>query len=139
MKKLHLIALLFWALVLTWCNQISEKTEYNSESRQTMISENCVSFFDGCNTCNRIEGSTDAACTRMFCETYEQPKCLDNEETNNDKETITYNSESRQTMIPATCKTFFDGCNTCNKTDDWENAACTMMFCETYEQPKCLD
>lgn len=41
-------------------------------------------------------------------------------------------------MIPETCQSFFDGCNNCTRTADGE-AACTEMFCERYEMPKCLD
>ena len=48
------------------------------------------------------------------------------------------NPDSWKTMIPATCQSFFDGCNNCTRTADGE-AACTEMFCERYEMPKCLD
>lgn len=40
--------------------------------------------------------------------------------------------------IPATCKSFYDGCNTCNRLADG-GTACTRMACESYGQPKCLD
>ncbi len=40
--------------------------------------------------------------------------------------------------IPATCKSFYDGCNTCNRLENGE-IACTLMQCENYEEPKCLD
>jgi len=48
------------------------------------------------------------------------------------------NPDSWKTMIPETCQSFFDGCNNCTRTADGE-AACTEMFCERYEMPKCLD
>lgn len=52
------------------------------------------------------------------------------------------NTQTGNTMIPstipATCKTFYDGCNTCNRLENGE-AACTLMYCETYWEPKCLD
>ena len=50
---------------------------YDKNSWKTMIPDSCASFFDGCNTCSRIEGGAEAACTRMFCETYEKPACRD--------------------------------------------------------------
>ncbi len=50
---------------------------YDENSWKTMIPSSCVSFFDGCNNCTRMEGSTEAACTRMFCETYQKPECRD--------------------------------------------------------------
>ncbi len=65
---------------------ISEKTpvsSFNQDSWKTLIDESCSSFFDGCNTCRKESGSDGAACTRMFCETYEEPRCLDDENTEN--------------------------------------------------------
>lgn len=47
-------------------------------------------------------------------------------------------SESWKTVIPESCQSFFDGCNQCTKTADGE-AACTEMYCEKYDTPKCLD
>ena len=55
----------------------AQKKTYDQSSWQTMIPESCTSFFDGCNNCTRAEGSDNAACTRMFCETYKEPQCLD--------------------------------------------------------------
>lgn len=52
---------------------------------------------------------------------------------------VEYNQDSWKTTIPQTCKSFFDGCNNCNKGQDSKEAACTMMACETYQEPKCLD
>lgn len=47
-------------------------------------------------------------------------------------------SEEILSQIPETCKTFYDGCNTCNRWEDGE-IACTVMLCETQGEPKCLD
>lgn len=49
-----------------------------------------------------------------------------------------FTSESRKTLIPETCQSFFDGCNNCTRMADWE-AACTRMACEQYEAPRCTD
>ena len=40
------------------------------------VEEGCASWYDGCNTCSVRDGSLDA-CTEMYCETPEEPKCLD--------------------------------------------------------------
>jgi hypothetical protein len=53
---------------------------YDQNSWRTMIPDSCASFFDGCNNCRRMEGEAEAACTRMFCETYEKPVCTDAKE-----------------------------------------------------------
>lgn len=36
---------------------------------------NCVSYFDGCNNCMVMSGEV-TACTKMYCETPSEPKCL---------------------------------------------------------------
>ena len=38
--------------------------------------------------------------------------------------------------VPAGCASYFDGCNTCNVGTV---LGCTMMFCETPQEPKCLE
>lgn len=60
---------------------------YDQNSWKTMISDSCKSFFDGCNNCNRMEGSSMAACTRMACAEYQKPECLDERATNADETT----------------------------------------------------
>ena len=37
--------------------------------------------------------------------------------------------------VPAGCASYFDGCNTCNVGTV---LGCTMMFCDTPQEPKCL-
>ncbi len=136
MKKLLTLGVLALSVfTLFSCTQKEELKEpdYTFESYKTMIPETCKSFFDGCNNCFRTEGSESVGCTKMFCQKYEKPKCLDSE--NKD----TYTSESWKTMIPQTCKSFFDGCNNCSRTENASEAACTLMYCEQYQKPNCLD
>ena len=66
-------------LLLAGCNQQTQsinESEITSESWKTMIPQSCQSFFDGCNNCMRTADG-EVACTRMFCEKYDTPKCLD--------------------------------------------------------------
>jgi membrane-bound inhibitor of C-type lysozyme len=51
---------------------------YDMNSWKTIIGDECRSFSDGCNNCFRDPGKM-AACTRMACRTYQQPRCLDEE------------------------------------------------------------
>ena len=37
--------------------------------------------------------------------------------------------------VPAGCASYFDGCNTCNVG---AVLGCTMMYCDTPQEPKCL-
>jgi len=143
MKKLLTLAILTFSIFMLFsCTQKEEQKtpEYTSESWQTMIPETCTSFFDGCNNCFRTEGSEDVGCTEMFCQNYEEPKCLDLENSQKEEQkTPEYTSESWQTMIPQTCTSFFDGCNNCFRTENASEAACTLMYCEDYQEPKCMD
>ena len=81
---------------------------------------NCISYFDGCNTCTVVSGQV-AACTKMYCETPTEPQCLLYEWTG---------------MDLSGCISYFDGCNTCSVKDGRPDA-CTMMYCETPSEPKC--
>jgi hypothetical protein len=40
-----------------------------------MISEGCLRYFDGCNTCSRDHASAPLACTMMMCFTQGAPAC----------------------------------------------------------------
>ncbi len=51
--------------------------EYTADSWKTMIPDTCISYFDGCNNCVQEDGAESAACTAMACEEYQEPKCLD--------------------------------------------------------------
>ena len=53
---------------------------YDAESWKTLIPESCMAYFDGCNNCRRAPGSDVGACTRMACQKYEQPRCLDEDD-----------------------------------------------------------
>ena len=50
-----------------------------------------------------------------------------------------FDMNSWKTMIPASCQSFFDGCNQCRRAADSDNTACTRMACQVYEKPRCLD
>ncbi len=81
---------------------------------------NCISYFDGCNTCTVASGQV-AACTKMYCETPAEPQCLLYEWTG---------------MDLSGCVSYFDGCNNCTVKDGRPDA-CTLMYCETPAEPKC--
>jgi len=50
-----------------------------------------------------------------------------------------YGPNSWETMIPASCKNYFDGCNNCRRGAEGQPAACTRKACQAYRQPRCLD
>lgn len=78
MKKIAVGFVAFSLLVLAGCASTpSEELIYDANSWKEVIDVSCQSFFDGCNQCMRMPGSDEAACTRMFCETYAEPYCTD--------------------------------------------------------------
>ena len=56
---------------------VDDEGPYHADSWQTLIADDCMAFFDGCNNCRRAEGSAVAACTRKACQEYQKPRCLD--------------------------------------------------------------
>lgn len=62
------------------CDTATRENEPSTTDVAVNIPATCKTFYDGCNTCNRLaDGET--ACTRMACESYGEPKCLDEETT----------------------------------------------------------
>jgi hypothetical protein len=55
------------------------------------------------------------------------------------EETVRYDQNSWQQLIPPDCKAYFDGCNTCRRNFETGLAACTRKACMTYSEPHCLD
>ena len=80
----------------------------------------CISYFDGCNTC-MVSGGVIEWCTKMICEEQGEPQCLEYEWTG---------------MDLTNCISYFDGCNNCT-VENGRPSACTLMYCETLAEPKC--
>lgn len=93
MKKIFLLFPLFvFSFFVVGCQSItpsdtknstlppseSEAPLYTDQSWETLIDDSCQVFFDGCNTCRRMSDG-GAGCTRMMCQVYEQPRCMDDE------------------------------------------------------------
>jgi outer membrane lipoprotein SlyB len=55
MKKTSMIIAAIAIMTLGGCTKTSNTVQYNEESWKTMVPSTCTSFFDGCNTCNRME------------------------------------------------------------------------------------
>jgi hypothetical protein len=75
-KTIVLLSVLTFA-VIVGCAKNSMEVSYDANTWQDVIDSSCQSFFDGCNQCMRMPGSDMAACTKMYCETYAQPYCTD--------------------------------------------------------------
>lgn len=94
--------------------------DMTTDSKQKAIDPNCISYFDGCNTC-MVSGGIIGGCTKMFCQEPAEPQCLE---------------YIRTGMDLSWCISYFDGCNNCS-VKDGKPDACTEMYCETPTEPKC--
>ncbi len=56
---------------------VEQAPVFTEESWKELISDQCSSYFDGCNNCVRQPGQDIAACTRKMCAEYAEPRCLD--------------------------------------------------------------
>lgn len=54
----------------------------------------------------------------------------------NDNATLLYNGACADIDL-STCTSYFDGCNTCS-VKDGQTEACTLMYCEQKQAPRCL-
>lgn len=95
--------------------------------RNPMIPKDCVSWYDGCNTCT-VENQQIGACTKKACTNKEAPRCLE-------RDTST---PAVVDNIPANCISWFDGCNTCT-VENGQLGACTEMYCERKRSPMCAE
>ena len=53
--------------------------------------------------------------------------------------TAEYDADSWKTLIPESCKSYFDGCNQCRRGEDATAGLCTRKACAVYQKPRCLD
>lgn len=101
-----------WENDNTWLEELNQEIEqiiWSSGDKNILKSwnidlTNCISYFDGCNTCD-VEDGEIIACTEIYCENYEEPKCLeyiwDNQEQGNlsweeDSEEVSDNTENQE-------------------------------------------
>jgi hypothetical protein len=77
MKKIIVLLFVLSFAVFGGCAKNSIQVSYDANSWQDIIDSDCQSFFDWCNQCMKTPGSDVAACTKMYCETYVQPYCTD--------------------------------------------------------------
>jgi putative hemolysin len=114
------------------------------------VPNSCQTWFDGCNTCQVSEDGM--ACTRMMCseDSIEPAECRNfkntsesssntNEDSMNNNE-VTQITDNSGNVIPNSCQTWFDGCNTCQVSEDGE-LTCTEMACgpDAMEPAECRE
>ncbi len=81
MKRYSMIVIIIIVLFLfvSSCSQDQNANEEDSDSvRDLMFRDEigaCKRYFDGCNYCTTT--SEGVTCTEMGCETYQEPRCVD--------------------------------------------------------------
>lgn len=66
---------LFGSCKLTTC-PVNQAPQTDNGGIRQLIRNGCVSYFDGCNGCS-VDENGATMCTEIFCETYQQPRCLE--------------------------------------------------------------
>lgn len=96
----------------------------------------CVSATDWCNSIQimnwNLWASTLMWCEDIYWENWEEKWSCNSyiDELNNEILDNYWN------VVPNSCEAWFDGCNNCFVSEDW-NLACTKMFCENPSQAYC--
>lgn len=114
------------AFINNFTNAIKPKTQNTNISSEEQ--NTCKTWFDGCNTCAKSTIDSEAVCTKMYCETPGKSVC---------KEYFT-DTQSPTPSIPPSCTIWFDGCNTCTKSEN-NSYNCTEKSCEVYAKEECQD
>jgi hypothetical protein len=116
-----------------------EAVSSSSSSSSSHVPEGCTTWFDGCVACG-VQADGGLACPRMFCppSMRKEPKCLAfaAEPAPVQPEAAPATASPERHGPPAGCKVWFDGCNNCQVTA--RGLACTRMFCPTRQEPKCI-
>lgn len=100
--------------------------------RNTVVPpSNCAIWYDGCSTCVVGKNSDiKYSCTKMTCESYENPTCR-----------VLESDVKALAKIPDPylgCELWFDGCNDCQITESGTLGTCTDKACFVQGTPKCL-
>ncbi len=54
----------------------SKKDKLGEDNLKKEIPDNCITWFDGCNTCGRADNGIMMMCTMMACMEYSKPYCI---------------------------------------------------------------
>ena len=112
----------------------------------TGIPKSCVSWFDGCNTCQVTNGVL-GACTKKACKldpnNAPKPYCIAYAYDTGIVPPLTPKptpiaSFSTTPSIPKGCVTWFDGCNKC-RVEAGRLTNCTEMACEVHKPAYCME
>jgi len=95
----------------------------------------CEVWNDGCNDCEKTDSGY--VCPPKNCATTRMGYCRVEKET---LEPVVVSPSAPQKLeeplIPETCTSWFDGCNTCGVSNG-ELTFCTERACSTYAEPSC--
>ena len=72
-REIVIIGLCIIGLFISACTNTDNSPSDTNDDIDLM---NCISYYDGCNTCQVVNGEI-GGCTKMYCEEYKEPKCLE--------------------------------------------------------------
>lgn len=156
----QMTAALFVCLGLTACgaNSMFEAETMDADGAAQVartgktgeMPEGCVSWFDGCNTCTVKDGEV-GACTKKACKSGAgESKChafapgfdgaaaaaSDAVEEGVAPETMPEKQREATAEVPANCKIWFDGCNSCVVMNG-KLRGCTSKVCTAPAEASC--
>lgn len=127
-------------------------TAQTENAGKIAVPEGCVSWFDGCNTCTVKDGAI-GGCTKMACKSQAAEAACRTfapgfGESAAATEVVTEEGPAPDTMpetkrdasaeVPANCKIWFDGCNSCVVMRG-KLRGCTSKVCTTQAEPSCTN
>ncbi len=96
----------------------------NCITQHIQIPDNCLTWMDGCNTCQVRDGRAEI-CTLMYCFQRTTPHCLNY-----------VKGTQNQNIIPSDCISWNNGCNLCSVHNSISES-CTERYCLTNGNPFC--
>ena len=110
------------------------------------VPEGCVSWFDGCNTCT-VKDGVIGGCTKMACKSQvSEAACRTfapgfgeaavTAEEAPAPDTMPETKRDASAEVPANCKIWFDGCNSCVVMRG-KLRGCTSKVCTSQGTPSC--
>jgi len=97
----------------------------------------CEVWNDGCNDCKQTDSGY--ICPPKNCATMRMGYCRVEKDASDVGDMAPPRNVKPRPTRPANCQRWFDGCNTCAAQPNGVSTTCTMMACEIYDEPRCLE
>ena len=106
-----------------------------STSNQLNVLNNAISISkdDIIITIERTISQVGDAAMAYYAVAYKVAKDIQTITFENGKQEVVIENKKSNMIVPKNCEEWFDGCNTCARSDAYDDAACTEMSCSPYK------